>query len=262
MWRSIRRSAIVQGPLGLILAAYMVLVRRTTRWTVVNQDLVDGVWRNGGGVVGAVWHARVLMTMAAWPARRKDVQPPKILISMSPDGEFVTRAAEMLNFRVVRGSSGKAHKNKGGAAAFREMLEHVQNGGCMAITPDGPRGPRMRASIGAIKLAKMANAPILLYAWSTSRRIVFKSWDRFVLPLPFGKGFMLWSGLIRVPPNAGPDELLAAREQLERDLIALTQEADRMAGVAVIEPAAPDEKRRTRADRERQDATPDLERLE
>jgi lysophospholipid acyltransferase (LPLAT)-like uncharacterized protein len=262
MWRSIRRAGITQGALSLILAAYIVLVRRTTRWNVVNREIVEGVWRDGGPIIGAVWHARVLMTVAAWPKKRNDVQPPKILISMSPDGEFVARAAELLKVGVIRGSSAKAQKQKGGAAAFREMLEHLRNGGCMAITPDGPRGPRMRASLGAIRLAKMSGAPILLYAWSTNRRIVFNSWDRFVLPLPFGRGFILWGGLIHVPHDADLPQLVALQQQLERDLTALTQEADRLAGVPTVQPADPNEKRRTRAHRNQDsNADSDLEML-
>jgi lysophospholipid acyltransferase (LPLAT)-like uncharacterized protein len=127
------------------------------------------------------------------------------------------------------------------------MLEHLKTGGCMAVTPDGPRGPRMRAGIGAVRLAQLSGAPMILFAWSTSKRVVFKSWDRFVLPLPFGEGVIVWGGLIHAPRNSSDAELAALREKLEHDLIAITQEADRLAGVPVIEPADPNERRRRRS---------------
>jgi len=236
----------------------MELVTRSTRWRSPNHALVASAWAKGGGVIGAFWHSRFLMTVAGWP-RRKGVQPPKILISMSPDGEFIAIGAQLLKVGVIRGSKAKGQKQKGGASAFREMLRHVKDGGCMAISPDGPRGPRMRAGLGAIQLAKLSSAPIVLFAWSTKRRIVFNSWDRFIMPLPFGEGYLLWGGPITVPADATSDEMEILRAQLERELIDLTQEADRLAGVEICQPADPNERRRRNADAEAPVDSADLE---
>ncbi len=244
MLKAILRSAAVQWTLGVILAGYMALVRRTTRWEVVGLENIEPIWAARKGVIGCVWHARILMTIAGWP---KGVQPAAILISRSRDGEFVARAASTLGFGVIRGSSRNARKSKqkGGVAAFRGMIAHVESGGCLAVTPDGPRGPRMRAKAGAVKLAQSTQAPMLAFAWSTNHRVVFKSWDRFVLPFPFGRGVIVWKGPI-APPAADADkaELEAVRVTLENAMIAANQEADRRAGVAVIEPA-PHEKSAT-----------------
>jgi lysophospholipid acyltransferase (LPLAT)-like uncharacterized protein len=245
MWRSIRRSWIVQRLLGLLLSGYMTLILRTTRWNSPNHAVVAEVWAKGGGVIGAFWHSRLIVAMAGWP-RNKIVQPPKMLVSLSPDGAFVSLAAEMQGIGVIRGSKAKGLKQKGGTTAFREMLRHLKSGGCMAMTPDGPRGPRMRAGIGAIQLAKLSGAPILLFAWSTKRRIIFNSWDRFVMPLPFDEGYLLWGGPMSVPANATSEEMEQLRAQLERDLINLTQEADKLAGGEICQPADPNERRRRR----------------
>lgn len=131
----------------------------------------------------------------------------------------------------------------------------------MAISPDGPRGPRMRAGLGAIQLAKLSGAPIVLFAWSTKRRIVFNSWDRFVMPLPFGEGYLLWGGPMIVPADATAEEMETLRARLEQDLIDLTQEADRLAGVEVTLPADPNERRRRRGDAALQPSDVDLETL-
>ncbi len=236
----------------------MELITRSTRWKSPNHELVAAAWAKGGGVIGAFWHSRFLMTVAGWP-RRKGVQPPKILISMSPDGEFVSIGAQLLKVGVIRGSKAKGKKDKGGTSAFREMLRHLKGGGCMAITPDGPRGPRMRAGIGAIQLAKLSGAPIILFAWSTKRRIVFNSWDRFVMPLPFGEGYLLWGGPIIVPADASAEQMEELRARLERELIDLTQEADRLAGVEICQPADPNERRRRHASSEAPADGADLE---
>lgn len=243
-----------------MLGGYMELVSRSTRWKSPNHAVVEAVWAQGGGVVGAFWHSRLLMTVAGWP-RRKGIQPPKMLISMSPDGEFVALGAQLLKVGVVRGSKAKGQKQKGGTTAFREMLRHLKDGGCMALTPDGPRGPRMRAGLGAIQLAKLSGAPILLFAWSTKRRVVFNSWDRFVMPLPFGEGYLLWGGPMIVPTDATSEEMEILRARLERDLIDLTQEADRLAGVEITQPADPNERRRRSKDAELQAGAADLETL-
>jgi lysophospholipid acyltransferase (LPLAT)-like uncharacterized protein len=119
------------------------------------------------------------------------------------------------------------------------MLRHLEQGGMVAMTPDGPRGPRMRAKRGPVQIAKMAQTPLLGLAWSTERRIVFESWDRLVLPLPFGRGALVWSDPIAPPsPDATPEELERVRQAFERELIRITAEADRLAGVEVIEPAS------------------------
>lgn len=221
----------------MVLAGYMSLVKNTTRWRVIGRENIEPVWASGRGVVGCVWHARVLMTIAGWP---KDVQPPTIMISRSPDGEFVARAAKTLNVGVIRGSSRneKKTKQKGGVAAALSADDHLKAGGCLAITPDGPRGPRMRAKVGPVKLARNAQVPLIAFAWSTRWRVVFKSWDRFVLPLPFGRGVIVWEGPADPPPpGASERDVETVRARLETMLISANQRADAEAGVEVIEPA-------------------------
>lgn len=247
MLKRIIRTPPVQWFLGVVLAFIMWLGKATTRWEVVGRERVEPIWAAGGGVIGCVWHARVLMTIAGWP---KDAQPATMLISRSPDGAFVARAAKAHGVGVIRGSARNKRKSKekGGATAFRAMMEHVRSGGVLCVTPDGPRGPRMRAQLGSVRLAQATQAPMLVYAWSSSRRIVFNSWDRFTLALPFGRGVIVWRGpLDPPPPDADAATLEAARLELENELNAATQEADRRAGVEVIEPAVIDSAERAPA---------------
>lgn len=225
MLKSIVSSAPVQALIAALLAGYMSLVKATTRWEVRGLEHAQPVWDTGDGVVGCVWHGRILMTIAAWP---RDVQPPAILISRSREGDVVTKVAEHHKVGVVRGSSRnkKKTKAKGGLSAFREMVRWVEGGGAMALTPDGPRGPRMRAGLGAIKLGRATGAPLLGLGWSTSNAIVFKSWDRFMLPLPFGKGVIVWAEPVTLSKEADKAELESARAALEARLIAANMEAD------------------------------------
>jgi lysophospholipid acyltransferase (LPLAT)-like uncharacterized protein len=236
MLKALLNSGPVQTAIAALLAGYMSLVKHTTRWEVRGRENIEPIWRSGEGVIGCVWHGRILMTIAAWP---KTVQPPAILISRSREGDVVTRVAGFHDIGVVRGSSRnrKKTKQKGGLTAFREMDRHVRSGGCMAMTPDGPRGPRMHAGMGAVKLARASGAPLAPLGWTTRWRIVFNSWDRFVLPLPFSRGVIVWGEPVRVARDADAAAIEHARAQLEARLVAANQEAERACGVDVIDPA-------------------------
>jgi lysophospholipid acyltransferase (LPLAT)-like uncharacterized protein len=163
-----------------------------------------------------------------------------MLISQSREGGIVAHTSRTVGAEVIRGSAGKPGKhNKGGVEAMRAMARHIEGGGAIGMTPDGPRGPRMRAKRGPVLLAKLAGAPLVAVAWATSHRIVFKnSWDHFVLPLPFGKGALVWGNPIAPPAiDASEAEIDAVRLKLEAEMNRIAAEADRIAGVTPIAPA-------------------------
>ena len=101
----------------------------------------------------------------------------------------------------------------------------------------GPRGPRMRSGDGPLIVAKLSGKPILPYALSTRNRIIFKSWDRFMLPLPFGRGAIIYGEPIRLDKRADSDAIEAARAQLEASTIAANMRADSLMGKEIIEPS-------------------------
>lgn len=237
MVKALLNSTPVQAFFGALLAGYMSLVKATTRWEIRGGEHAEAIWAQERGVVGCIWHARILMTIAVWPKR---AQPPAILISRSKDGNVVARAADHHDVGVVRGSSlnqRKRTKQKGSVGAFREMTRHVEGGGCMAVTPDGPRGPRMRAGAGAVKLARTAKVAVFPCAWSTSRAIVFNSWDRFMLPLPFARGMIVYEEPIEIAEDADDEAIEHARALLEERLNTATYEADMACRKVAIEPA-------------------------
>jgi lysophospholipid acyltransferase (LPLAT)-like uncharacterized protein len=142
-----------------------------------------------------------------------------------------------VNVSSVRGSKEKAGKSKGAFDAMRGMMRHLKTGGAMCVTPDGPRGPRMRAEMGAVQIAKLSGAPLVCMAWSARHAKVFNSWDRFMLARPFDRGAIVFGGPLYVSRDADDDAMEAARLALETELIRVTQEADRLVGVTPVEPA-------------------------
>ncbi len=119
------------------------------------------------------------------------------------------------------------------------MVRLLRGGGIVGITPDGPRGPRMRVGEGTVAIARLSGAPIVPATFATSRRRVLQSWDRFVLALPFARGVFLWGEPIAVPRDADAETGESCRAALEAAMIELTARADAMYGQQSIEPATP-----------------------
>lgn len=241
------KSNIFQTVVATVLAGYMALIKRTTRWTVLGRENVEPIWDSGQGFVGCVFHGRFLMSNSGWS---KKYQHPAILISQSNDGDFISRTAKALGLSVIRGSSKRSDsdKERGGSTALRGMIRHIENGGVVVITPDGPRGPRMRVGPGPVRLAKMTGTQILPYALSVSNRKVFGSWDRFMFPFPFGRGAIVYGEPVTLSDDPDREEQAKAREILEERLIAANQLADKTVGKEIIQPAEPRRQRRISAE--------------
>lgn len=235
--KSLFANPIVQFVLGRSIGLYMLLVGVTTRWRRVNRAAAEPFWRGDGRVLLCTWHGRFIQFHKLW-AFGPGTTPAKMLVSRSIEGDVVAHAARTVGAKLIRGSAAKGKQDKGGFEAGRESVRQIEGGGAIALTPDGPRGPRMRARLGPIQLAKLAQAPLLPGAWSTRWRIVFDSWDRTILPLPFGSGVLVWGDPIAPPaPDADSEAMEACRAELETELNRLSAEADRLARVPVIEPA-------------------------
>lgn len=237
MGKSFLKSGPVQAVIGTLLGGYMGFVGATTRFERLGLEHIEPIRDGGQGLIGAIWHGRIMLSPAMWP---RGAQPAKVLISRSGEGDAIARAAAVNGIGAVRGSSlnmKKREKSKGALSGFREMVRHIRGGGCMAIMPDGPRGPRMRIGAGPLMIAQMSGAPIVPATWSVRWAKAFNSWDRFLLPLPFGRGVIAYGAPITVPEDADADRLEELRAELEARLIALTQDVDRRCGRVPVEPA-------------------------
>lgn len=195
------RNPVIQSILSHLLAGWMSFCFATIRWTYENRVVAEQVWAEGGGVLCVFWHSRIGLSPACWPLDR--AQPAKALISLSPDGQFIAKAVALQGFPAVRGSSAnkdKTDRAKGGSQALRDGLKQLKLG-ALAITPDGPRGPARQMAEGLPLMAKLSKAPALFIGMSCRPAIRLNSWDRALLPLPFGKGAIVWD-IARYPDGA------------------------------------------------------------
>jgi len=225
--KSITNHSFLQSVLGWMAASYILLVYLTSRWDEKGREHANLLTKNGEPYIAAFWHGRLLMAPTGW---RKNV-PLAVMISKHRDGELISRTVKHFGVTTIRGSTAR-----GGTKALRDALKAIQKGHNIAITPDGPRGPRMRVQNGIILLAKLSGAPIVPATYSVSRRKLLSSWDRFIIALPFSRGIYLWGTPIHIANDANESALEAARIKLEKSMNILTEEADRQMGVELITP--------------------------
>ncbi|WP_409020224.1 lysophospholipid acyltransferase family protein [Brevundimonas vesicularis] len=183
---------MIQKTVSFLLSEWLRFCYATIRWDHENQALAEEIWDQGGGVLIAMWHSRLALGIAAWPQDR--AQPARAMISLSSDGEFLAQAIARLGIPAVRGSAANKDKKqaaKGGTQALRDGLKQLKVG-ALALTPDGPRGPARTMAEGLPVMARISGAPVLFMGLSCKPAIRLNSWDRALIPLPFGKGAIVW----------------------------------------------------------------------
>ena len=214
------------------IALYIRFLDLTSRWRVIGLEAPLGMVERGEPIIGAFWHGRVVMMPGLWRRHGGFKFDFRMLISRHRDGRLIARTIAHLGFTTITGST-----SRGGARALREIVEAVESGASIGITPDGPRGPRMRASAGVASTGRLTGAPVFAVSFSASRRRVLRGWDRLVLPMPFARIVVVIKDPIVVPKEGGPEALEKARLAIENALNEATREADRLCGWTPIEPA-------------------------
>jgi len=167
--------------------------------------------------IWALWHNRIMFLPPLLPShvRKKSV----VLISSSHDGEYATNFAKHFSISVIRGSS-----SRNGAKALRNLLKNLNQARCVALTLDGPRGPKYTVQKGAIFLAQMSKLEIVPITMNAPNRWQLNSWDNTIIPKPFS------SVTIKIGTPLSNKELkqFNSREKLCQDLknkmLAITQD--------------------------------------
>jgi lysophospholipid acyltransferase (LPLAT)-like uncharacterized protein len=196
--------------------AYVSFIGLTTRLTTVRGEIQSGMKAKNRRFIYAFWHQR--QVYFTWAHRGVGAA---VLVSRSKDGEMIAETMRLSDIGAVRGSS-----SRGGAAAVRQLMEVLQSGLDIGITPDGPKGPAREVKDGVIFLAQKLGAPIVPVTNALSNKIEFKkAWDRFQVPLPFGRSVVAYGQPIEVGPD---DDLAAKAAELKASLDRITEEADRL----------------------------------
>jgi hypothetical protein len=183
---------------------------------------VRPLWRAGRPLIYAVWHGRILILpwLNARFRRTDGARAVRVLASRSRDGELVAAFVRRFGMDVVRGST-----SRGGAPALRQLARAVRAGLDVAVVPDGPRGPSCRAQAGIVSLAALTGAPIVPVGVAARPARRLRSWDRFMVPVPFARCAVVLGPALAV---ARTEDREAGRLRVERALQEATETADRL----------------------------------
>ncbi len=167
-------------------------------------------------VIYGVWHNRLALSMAIfrlYPHRRQPERRLAALVSASKDGALLARILETFHVQPVRGSSSRR-----GPQALLELTSWAEQGWDLAITPDGPRGPRHVVHEGIIALAQLTGHPIVPVTVKVRWKFQLNSWDRFQIPIPGSRCEIVFAQPLRVARDATDHEREAVRLKLHAAL--------------------------------------------
>jgi len=202
---------------ALLINLYLFVMYHLNRRSISGWDRLMR-HADQGNTIYALWHGR-LCYLVYYYVKNVKTRQASILISMSRDGDYGEALATRFKHDTVRGSS-----SRGGRRAIRELAARLSQGNNLLLTPDGPRGPAFHANVGIIKLAQLTGASVVPGSYAASRKLNLKSWDKFIIPLPFGRIHMAVGEPITVPRQATESEIETCRQALETSLLALDRE--------------------------------------
>lgn len=176
---------------------------------------------NVGPAIYCTWHNRLALSMKAYHSYvhvRNAAPGMAAMVSASKDGGFLAAILEGFDVQPVRGSSSRR-----GPQALLELTTWAGRGYDLAITPDGPRGPCYQIQEGVMSLAQVTGLPIIPFSYNARWTLRVKSWDRFVIPLPFSRCEMILGKAMPVPREISDEKREEQRLELERTMREMVQ---------------------------------------
>lgn len=177
------------------------------------------VW-DGAGAIYVFWHNSLML-----PLGHECRKGFRALISPGKDGEYAARVVRHFGIGSLRGST-----SKDGARVLLRALKEREGPVRIAVTPDGPRGPRYVFQIGSAWLASRLQAPVIPIGIAMTRAWKLRSWDRYRIPKPFCRAVFVFGEPVHTPPGLDREGLEAARVDLEKQLHRVSREAAERAG--------------------------------
>ena len=203
---------------GILGSLIIRLLIGTMRIIERPDNYPERIIRQGENIIFAFWHS--FMLVPAYTARNLGI---KIMISQHTDGEYITRVVERLGFTTIRGST-----TRGGAKALLKMIKDSKEGTVLAITPDGPKGPRFTVQPGIVYLSQKTGFPIVPASLGLTSYWELPSWDKFRIPKPFSKAALICGEPIHIPPKLNKSEVEEYRILLEKRLKEMSIEAEQL----------------------------------
>jgi lysophospholipid acyltransferase (LPLAT)-like uncharacterized protein len=202
-----------------LVAALVVFLLRTVAKTIRFRE-EDRTGYFGGNpepkMIFAIWHNRLSLSAILYQRYVQKFVPERrmaAMVSASKDGGLLAKIMEGFGLEPVRGSSSRR-----GGQALVELTTCAERGYDLALTPDGPRGPRYEAQEGVITTAQITGLPIVPVSYHLNWKIRVNSWDGFQIPLPFAHCSVIMEKPLFVPREISDEQREMYRKQLEQSL--------------------------------------------
>jgi len=213
------RTKVTTRLAGLLASSAISAWMRTLDYRAALYDpSVDPVMPDHQRRIYIFWHENILC-----PLYLRGNCRMAILLSQHRDADILAEVARHSGFESVRGST-----FRGAATAVRELLKKGQQMH-LAITPDGPRGPRRHLAHGAVYLASKLQMPIVPIGVGYDRPWRTPTWDRFAIPRPFSRARVVVGPPLVIPQRLDRSAVEPTRERLDSLLNWLTYEAEQWA---------------------------------
>lgn len=203
-------SRRIQIPIiAAVVYSVIRLLGPTLRFEVLGWHHAEKVYAAKKQCIWAFWH-RVIIPIVWWYRNHGVV----VMNTTAFDGQWTRKVIEWLGFGTAQGSS-----SRGGLRGLAVMARRIDEGRDCAFTIDGPRGPRYVAKPGPVMLARKTGAPIMVFHIGVDRGTTFeKTWDHFLLPMPFARAVILFAAPIFVPKDASVELMDAKHAEMQKEL--------------------------------------------
>ena len=187
--KKILKNVLIQKILAFIVVLYILFVKLTSKINYINLPIPQSFWKNNKSFILAFWHNQLMMISYSWKSPKKI----NILASSHSDGRFGAFVGKYFNLNNIPTSV------DGSSLAIRTIYQKLKEKDYVGITPDGPRGPKEIVSEGIVKIARATNTPIIPCGFWSSKNFSLKSWDSFLVTLPFSTCCFVWQKPMYIP---------------------------------------------------------------
>lgn len=217
MLKKILRNNILQSIIAWLISIYIKFCYHSSSWIVKDESNLKKLITTKKNFIICFWHGRLLMTPLCWNFSQNFY----MLISSHADGRLISKAVSHFQINTISGSQKEKR-----ISSTKEIIRKLKNNQIIGITPDGPRGPKMKTKTGISSIANSFKIPILPLSYSARFRVKMKSWDDFLFVLPFNRFVVVWGNPTHYSKSISNHK---HAKKLENELNRITKLADNLA---------------------------------